>query len=177
MRARESKLAFAAFFDDIPFGRAIRTWGFGMLNWRRALIAAAALLILPLQADAESIGKFRLVSGESFVVRDGDRIKAAVGGPVEQHDVIETGQDGSVGVTFNDNTVFSAGPNSSVSMEEFKFDPVTLKGSFLAKLGKGTLSVVSGDIARGSPSAMRIKTPSAILGVRGTRFLVRVNEE
>jgi len=142
-----------------------------------AIVAAAVFLTWPLQVDAESIGKFRLVSGESFVVRDGSRTKAVVGGLVEQHDVIETGADSAVGITFNDNSVFSAGPNSSVSMEEFTFNPVTLKGSFLAKLGKGTLSVVSGDIARGSPSAMRIKTPSAILGVRGTRFLVRVNEK
>ena len=65
----------------------------------------------------------------------------------------------------------------NVSLEEFNFNPTTLKGSFLAKLGKGTLSVISGDIARGSPEAMRIRTPSAILGVRGTRFLVRVDEK
>jgi hypothetical protein len=146
---------------------------------RKSIVAAAALLLWPLQAGADTngIGKFRLVSGESYVVRDGTRTKAVVGGELWRKDVIETASDGAVGVTFNDNTVFSAGPNSSVSMEEFKFNPVTLKGSFLAKLGKGTLSVVSGDIARGSPSAMRIRTPSAILGVRGTRFLVRVNEE
>ncbi len=150
-----------------------------MRNWCNALLAAVALLVVPLQAGADTggIGKFRLVSGESYVIRDGERSKAEVGGIVRQKDVIETAGDGAVGVTFNDNTVFSAGPNSSVSMEEFKFNPVTLKGSFLAKLGKGTLSVVSGDIARGSPKAMRIRTPSAILGVRGTRFLVRVNEE
>lgn len=95
----------------------------------------------------------------------------------KREDVIETGENGAVGITFDDNTVFSTGPNSSVSLEEFNFNPTTLKGSFLAKLGKGTLSVISGDIARGSPEAMRIRTPSAILGVRGTRFLVRVDEK
>lgn len=146
--------------------------------WNAVAAAAVAVVLLPVTAvQAEGIGKIRLVSGESYVVRDGSREKAAIGGEVQQSDVIETAADGSVGITFNDNTVFSAGPNSQVSMEEFKFDPVTLKGSFLAKLGRGTLSVVSGDIARGSPKAMRIRTPSAILGVRGTRFLVRVNED
>ncbi len=147
-----------------------------MLHWRSAIFVAALLLIFSLQADAEGIGIFRNVKGESYVVRGGDRAKAVVGGVVQQKDVIETAADGAVGITFNDNTVFSTGPNSRVSMEEFTFNPVTLKGSFLAKLGRGTLSVVSGDIARGSPKAMKIKTPSAILGVRGTRFLVRVNE-
>lgn len=150
-----------------------------MRIWCRAIVGAVVLLALSpiISAQAETIGKFRKVSGESYVVRNGDRSKAEIGADVMQSDVIETAADGSVGVTFNDNTVFSAGPNSRVSMEEFKFNPVTLKGSFLAKLSRGTLSVVSGDIARGSPKAMRIRTPSAILGVRGTRFLVRVNEE
>lgn len=148
-----------------------------MRHWRSGSSVAALFLILPIQVDADGIGKFRNVTGEAYVVRDGDRSKAVVGGLVFQKDVIETAADGAVGITFNDNTVFSTGPNSHVSMEVFEFNPVTLKGSFLAKLGRGTLSVVSGDIARGSPSAMRIKTPSAILGVRGTRFLVRVIEE
>jgi len=96
---------------------------------------------------------------------------------VERQDVIETGADGAVGITFDDNTIFSTGPNSKVSLEEYKFNPSTMQGSFLAKLGKGTLSVTSGDIARGSPEAMKIRTPSAILGVRGTHFLVRVGEK
>jgi hypothetical protein len=148
-----------------------------MSKWRGAAFVAALFLVFPLQAGADGIGKFRNVKGESYVVRDGERAKAEVGGTIQQKDVIETAADGAVGITFNDNTVFSTGPNSHVSMEEFTFNPVTLKGSFLAKLGRGTLSVVSGDIARGSPSAMKIRTPSAILGVRGTRFLVRVNEE
>ena len=148
-----------------------------MMNWRNAVWFAVIVFLFPFQAAAEGIGKFRTVKGDSVVVRDGERLQATVGGTVQQKDIIETAGDGAVGITFNDNTIFSTGPNSRVSMDEFKFNPVTLKGSFLAKLGRGTLSVVSGDIARGSPTAMRIKTPSAILGVRGTRFLVRVNEE
>ena len=46
----------------------------------------------------------------------------------------------------------------------------------LANMLQGTLAVKSGDIARGSPGKMRVKTPFAILGVRGTTFLVRVEE-
>ena len=61
------------------------------------------------------------------------RFAAVVGGLVYQNDVIETADDGAVGITFNDNTVFSTGPNSRVSMEEFKFNPVTLKGDFVKK--------------------------------------------
>jgi hypothetical protein len=44
----------------------------------------------------------------------------------------------------------------------------------LTDMRKGTLTVVSGDIARSSPGAMKVKTPAAMLGVRGTRFAVQV---
>ncbi len=142
-----------------------------------AAVAVLSVLSISVAAEIEGIGKVRIVTGEAYLVRADNRMSVKVGAVVQRSDVIETGSGGSIGITFNDNTVFSAGPNSRVSLEEFKFDPVTLKGSFLAKLGRGTLSVVSGDIARGSPSAMKIKTPSAILGVRGTRFLVRVTEQ
>ncbi len=147
-------------------------------KWKIIAVVAACLVWLP-QAAAQSddIGTFRVVTGEAYVVRDGVRTTPAVGAAVRRNDVIETAADGSVGITLNDNTVFSAGPNSRVVMETFEFNPVTLKGSFLAKLDRGTLSFVSGDIARGSPSAMRVRTPSAILGVRGTRFVVRVVAE
>lgn len=126
-------------------------------------------------AETDRIGQFRNVSGDAFVLRGDVRQAAAIGDIVQRQDTIETGADGAVGITFDDNTVFSAGPNSNVHLEDYKFNPSTLQGSFLAKLGKGTLSVISGDIARGSPEAMKIKTPSAILGVRGTRFLVQVD--
>lgn len=155
-----------------------------MSNWRSLFVAVGMLSAIPVAtaaelaaAELEGIGKVRILTGDSHLVRVGKPIDTKVGAIVQRRDVIETGADSTMGITFNDNTVFSAGPNSHVEMKEFKFNPVTLKGSFLAKLGRGTLSVISGDIARGSPSAMKIRTPSAILGVRGTRFLVRVNDE
>lgn len=128
-------------------------------------------------AQSDRIGQLRNVSGEAFLIRGDSRQAAAAGDIVRRKDVLETGPNGAVGITFDDNTVFSAGPSSTVSLDDFQYNPSTLKGSFLAKLDKGTLSVISGDIARGSPEAMKIRTPSAILGVRGTRFLVRVDEE
>ena len=68
----------------------------------------------------------------------------------------------------------SAGPNSEIALEDYKFDSNNFKGSMLTDLNKGTLSMVSGDIAKSSPSAMKVKTPDAILGVRGTHFVVEV---
>jgi len=58
----------------------------------------------------------------------------------------------------------------------YAFDPTTSRGRFDATLNKGTLSVISGRIAKQSPDAMTVRTPNAILGVRGTEFVVSVDE-
>src|SRR5207302_11426277 len=87
--------------------------------------------------------------------------------------VVVTGADGSVGITFSDNTLLSVGPDSRVAIDRFSFDTTTHKGAFETSLQRGTLSGVSGKIAKQSPDAMKVRTPAAMLGVRGTEFLVR----
>jgi hypothetical protein len=57
-------------------------------------------------------------------------------------------------------------------LERYAFDPTTHRGRFDAALARGTLAVVSGKIAKQAPDAMTVKTPAAILGVRGTEFVV-----
>jgi hypothetical protein len=81
--------------------------------------------------------------------------------------------DGSAGITFIDNSLLSVGPNSVLQIERYAFNSTTHEGVFDATLARGTLSVVSGKIAKQSPDAMKVRTPSSILGVRGTEFLVR----
>lgn len=131
---------------------------------------------LSIAAEGE-IGKVRNVSGEAYLIRADTRELIELGVPIQQNDILETSANSTVGITFNDNTVLSTGPNSTVHMEQFQFNPSNLKGNFRANLKKGTLSIISGDIARGNSNAMVIKTPSAVLGVRGTRFLVRVLDD
>lgn len=152
---------------------------------RNRLIGAAiaVLAIAPLPwtaasaAETDTIGRVKTVQGEAFLLRGTERSPATVGAPVQQGDSVETGSDGAVGITFRDNSVFSTGPNSRVAVEEFRFDSSNFQGSFQSRVSKGTLTVVSGDIARGSPEAMKIRTPHTILGVRGTRFAISVTDE
>ena len=94
---------------------------------------------------------------------------------MRQSDTLVTGPDGAVGVTLADDTLLSAGPNSILALDRFVYDGVR-PGSLEAMLRKGTLAVVSGRIAKQAPDAMRIKTPAAILGVRGTEFVVRASD-
>ena len=143
-----------------------------------ALWLAAGLLIatagFPRAAEAPPIAQVKKVTGPAAVVRSGERRPANVGDMLFVKDVIETGPDGAIGITFIDNTVFSAGPNSQLALDEFQFDSNNFRGSMLADMRQGTLAVVSGDITRSSPGAMKVKTPTAVLGVRGTTFAVQV---
>src|SRR5262249_21783237 len=102
------------------------------------------------------------------------RRPAKVGDMLLVKDVIETGPDGGIGITFLDNTVFSAGPSSQIALVEFQFDSNDFRGAMLADMRQGTLAIVSGDIARITPGAMKVKTRTAVLGVRGTTFAVQV---
>jgi len=86
-----------------------------------------------------------------------------------------TGADGAVGVTFLDNTMVSAGPSTVFSIESYKFNSTTHDGQFDASLKKGSLAVVSGKMVKQTPGSMRVRTPSSVMGVRGTEFLVRVD--
>ena len=127
-----------------------------------------------ISAKGPQIAEVETVSGKVFIQRAGAQVTVKVGDPLYEQDTIDTGADGAIGITFIDNTVMSAGPNSEVALEEYKFDSNNFKGSMLADMRKGTLDMVSGDIAKSSPEAMRVRTPAAILGVRGTHFVVEV---
>jgi hypothetical protein len=126
-------------------------------------------------ARADDIAQFKVANGSVYVERSGQRIPARVGTHLQAADTVVTGADGSAGITFIDNSLLSMGSNSVLAIEQYRFNSTTHEGSFESSLRKGTLSVVSGKIAKQSPDAMRVRTPSSILGIRGTEFLVRTS--
>jgi hypothetical protein len=143
---------------------------FTMLRWALAL---APLLGAPAHAD---VGQIKIAKGQVSVERHGLPMAGTVGLFLEPADVIKTGADGAVGITMRDNSLLSAGPNSILALERFEFDAATSQGLFDAQLRRGTLAVISGRIAKQSPQAMTLRTPSAVLAVRGTEFVVSAND-
>jgi hypothetical protein len=137
-------------------------------------ILGAGILAVSAVAFAADVGEIKTVNGAAFVERDGARQPAKAGQQVRQSDKLVTGADGSVGVTFLDNTLVSAGPNSTLVIDTYRFDSTTHAGKFDASLQRGSLAVISGKMVKQSPDAMRIRTPSSVLGVRGTEFVVKV---
>ena len=140
------------------------------------LVLSAAAAAFSTTAFADDVGQIKAAKGTVHIERDGQKLSAAVGEKVRQSDKVVTGADGSVGITFVDNSLLSAGPNSTLAIERYAFDPTTHAGAFDTRLSRGTLSVVSGKIAKQTPGAMTVRTPAAILGVRSTEFVVRADD-
>lgn len=145
---------------------------------RKTMILSASLAFMVSfgAAQAEEIGRIKGAVGDASIERAGESFKPKPGQVLQQSDVLQTGSTGRVAATFVDNSRFSAGPNSRVELSKFAYNPTTEEGEFVASVEKGSLAIVSGKIAKSTPDAMKVKTPSAILGVRGTRFVVEVDQ-
>lgn len=142
----------------------------------RAMLAAAVMMATAPAAYAADIGRIKVARGQVAVERAGATMPGSVGMRLQATDTIRTGQDGAVGITMDDDSLLSAGPNTILVLDRYAFDPTTHQGRLDAALNKGTLAVISGRIAKQSPDAMTVRTPTAVLGVRGTTFAVSANE-
>lgn len=120
------------------------------------------------------IGRIKSTVGEVTVVRAGAKLKAAPGFKLEPGDVVETNTVGRAGIAFLDDTRFAVGPGSRIVMKEFLYNRPRQSGTFLTEVKRGSLGVVSGKIAKSGKDAMKVRTPTSMLGVRGTRFVVEV---
>ncbi len=145
-----------------------------MIRAHRALAFMFAFLAVAAAQAAEVAGMVKISRGEAAIERAGERLPATVGTPVLATDRLRTGADGALGVTLRDNTLLSAGPNSLIVIEKFAFNSSTLEGGMSVGIRKGTLAVASGKIAKRTPESVDFHTPTSVLGVRGTEFLVEV---
>jgi len=135
---------------------------------------AAVLLGFSAAALAADVGEVKVAKGAAHLERGTEKLPVRVGMPVQASDKIVTGADGTVGITFADNSLLSVGPDSVLAIDRYVFDSTTHAGQFDSTLSRGTLAVISGKMVKQSPEAMKIRTPASILGVRGTEFVVKV---
>ncbi len=138
------------------------------------LLVTFSLLAMAAQPAWADIGRIKKSGGEASIERKGTRVSPAVGTALLPGDVLVTGKGGQIAVSFADNTRFSVGPNSRVAVDKFDFDRTTRSGTFETRVERGSLGVVSGQIAKSRRDAMKVRTPTSLLGVRGTRFIVNV---
>ena len=126
------------------------------------------------QAALASVGIVRSVSTDAYILRNETSIAAKINMKIMNGDVVKTGPNGSIGLIFDDDTIVSMGPNSEFAVEDFLFNPSEKKLSFVVRMLQGTFSYLSGQISKLVPGAVRLETPDATIGIRGTHVLVKV---
>lgn len=126
------------------------------------------------QETGAAIGTIKVADGDVSVQRNGSVTPASEGLDVQREDTLLTGAGGALGVTLNDGTLISLGPNSRFELAEFEFAPQRNSFSFFGKILEGTMVYQSGRIGHIAPEKTRIETPLSVIAVRGTRFAVRV---
>jgi hypothetical protein len=120
--------------------------------------------------------KVKTFTGTATITRKEKVIPASRDEKIYIGDTLKTGAEGSIGITFRDNTILSLGPNSVVVIQEFLFAPAQGKLSIVTRLMKGTAAYLSGVIAKLSPQSVRFETPVATVGFRGTKILVKIED-
>lgn len=144
------------------------------------LLSILALLALPMfaqaQAAAEPVGYVKTVTGEAWVITKGEPAKAQPGTAVMVGSQLKTGSKATLGLTFKDNTVMAFGPNTELIVDEYLYEPAQGQLKLSTRLIKGTLNYLSGVIAKLQPDAVTVKTPTGIIGVRGTQFVAKVED-
>jgi len=103
-------------------------------------------------------------------------LEGVKGVDVEMLDSLRTGA-GSLEITFDDDTQVQMTPSAKLTIDDFVYDPNNADAGKLAiKIGRGTARYASGQIAKNRPQAVKIKTPTATVAVRGTDFTATVDE-
>jgi len=132
---------------------------------------------LAMAADAETrIGVVKNVKGTVAIERDRQSIPAKAGDKLFEKDRVITGAKSSVGLILRDNSVMSLGPNTRVVMSEYMFVPAERKLSMVARISRGTMTYLTGVMGKMKPEAVRIETPTAVCGVRGTHLAIKVED-
>ncbi len=147
-----------------------RSWGVFVC----ALVIAAAAAP---HAQDVGIGRIKAASGAVFIVRQQAEIGATVGAVVHELDSLRTGADGRLGITLKDDTRLALGPMTEVRLSRYAYSPGEGSLAFVLGVVRGVAAYVSGQIARLAPDAVRVETPDAVIGVRGTRLAIRVGDE
>lgn len=139
-----------------------------------AFIAAG---ISPAIAQQPPAGQVKTLTGAATITRAGQTEVVTPGQLVQAGDELATGENASLGIILRDDTSLSLGPKARLTLDRFVFDPAAEQLGLAAKLKRGTLAVIAGQIARLAPERTEFSTPTANIGIRGTKFVVKVDDE
>lgn len=121
----------------------------------------------------EWVGLIKTFEGSAVVQRQGQSIAVVLGSEILPGDIVRTGADSALGLIFKDDTVVSLGPRTEFAIDAYLFNPREGQLSFIARVIRGTLSFLSGQMTQLSPESVRLEFPAGTIGVRGTHVLIK----
>lgn len=140
----------------------------------------------PSDINVNPIGKVMSVTGAAHIehpaavivqanLPTGDAAPTKVGDLIFRGDIIQTGPNGALGITFADGTSFNVSANAKMEVNDFVYDPNGHANSSLMSLTKGTFTFIAGNIAH--TGDMKVSTPVGTMGIRGTAPRVEILDD
>ncbi|OAF11025.1 iron dicitrate transport regulator FecR [Bradyrhizobium centrolobii] len=123
-------------------------------------------------AAEEPIGNVATVTGIATVIRDKNSYPLKVRDDIYLNDVVQTASNSSLGITFNDSTTFNLSASAKITIDNYVYEDGGKQNAAIFDIGKGTVAFVAAAVAK--TGDMKITTPTATLGIRGTTGVVDV---
>ncbi len=144
----------------------------------KSIFVATLLTICAISAEAaeKAIGSVSAISGEAYAMNeDGSRVDLALKSPIFQNQTVVTGQDGKVQIIFIDNSIFTISANTELLIDEYVYNDETQQGKSIMNATKGVFKFVTGKIAKNNREEVKVNTPFATIGVRGSGGIIAVD--
>ncbi|NOJ42046.1 FecR family protein [Bradyrhizobium australiense] len=126
------------------------------------------------QAPEEPIGNVATVTGNASVIRNDTTTPLKIKDDIYLNDIVQTGANAALGITFIDNTTFNLKANTKITIDNYVYEDGGKNNAAIFDVAKGTAAFIAASVAK--TGDMKITTPTATLGIRGTTGLVEVPE-
>jgi hypothetical protein len=144
-----------------------------MENIMKIMVIAMVMCCADAWAD-QNVGFLKSVSGDVQIKRGESFVAAHPGVQLMNTDLLVSGGKGYAGIIFTDGTTLTIGPDTEFNINNYIFEPDNNIYDFSMYLKKGSAVYNSGKIGKLSPGSVKLSTPRATVGVRGTRFIIKV---
>jgi hypothetical protein len=136
-----------------------------------AAAAPAAAPAAPPAAD-NPVGSVATLQGSASVTHSNATHPLALSDPIYKGDTLQTGTDGTLGITFDDETTFTLKPNARIAVDDFVYQDGGSSNAATFNVLRGTVAFVAAEVAH--TGDMKINTPTSSLGIRGTTGIVEI---
>jgi hypothetical protein len=140
-----------------------------------SLIFVSVLCPISHALAQDHIALIKDVTGSVEILREGKKFSAARNSTLLVDDRVVADQKATAAIVFKDGTLLTLGGNADIKIRDYVFDPKADRYAFALYMAKGSAIYESGKIGKLAPGAVQVETPTATVGVRGTRFLIEAN--